>query len=264
MKVLLFEVKPLFYSYKAPIAYQVRASNMLPPPSALLGAVYRNYVSETSGSYSEGSLSEFLRSIAYAGFTVLPVNGGGFVSFRRFAVLLKHWRLERGEDVRPDAMIREYVYVYGKLIGAIAYDGLNDEALARAVEDLEYLGNSESLVSVRVLESGFIAKGTEGCRDGYMMQIVSGSISNLPRCGVVEQCGRVPRAPWGDRETADVCYVWNPVEPIGKDLYRPIRYGNIEAELQEDLHWKVVCVKSESLNTRFVFTSVGFECLKRG
>jgi len=268
VKVLLFEVKPLFYSYKAPIAYQVKASNMLIPPSTLLGAVYRNYVMETLGSYSEGSLSEFLRSVEYAGFAVLPADGGDLVSLRRFEVLLKHWRLERDEkEPRPDAMLREYVYVYGKLVGAIAYSGLDDEALVRAVEGIVYLGNSESMVSVRALESRLSIKGVaEECEDGYVMQMVSDSVNSLPRRGVVEQCGRVPRAPWDGREPADICYVWNPLEPAGKDLYRPIRFSGIRTELREDLRRKAVCVcvKSAALNAKFVFTSAGFECLKRG
>jgi len=265
MKVLLFEVKPLFYSYKAPIAYQVKASNMLIPPSALLGAVYRNYVMETLGSYSEGTLSEFLGSVKYAGFAVLPTDGGGLVSLRRFAVLLKHWRLEKDEEEPyPDAMLREYVYVYGRLVGAIAYSGLDDEALVRAVELIVYLGNSESMVSVRALEPGLSVKGADECGDGYVMQMVSDSVNSLPRRGVVEQCGRIPRVPWGGREPADVCYVWNPVEPAGRDLYRSIRYGNIKDELREDPRRKFVCVESRVLGARLVFTPEGFECLKRG
>ncbi|ADM27731.1 CRISPR-associated protein Cas5 family [Ignisphaera aggregans DSM 17230] len=265
MKVLLFEVKSLFYSYKAPIAYQVKASNMLPPPSALLGAVYRNYVRETSSSYSKDSLSEFLRSVAYAGFAVLPVDDRGFVSFRKFVVLLKHWRLEKDEEEpRPDAMLREYVYMHGRLVGVIAYNGLNNETLTKVVETIEYLGNSESLIGIRALESGLSVKSAEECGDGYMTQMISSSVNNLPRHGVIEQCGRVPRSPWGGRETADVCYVWNPLEPAGKDLYRPIRFGDIRTELLEDLRKKVACVESVALNARLVFTSAGFECLKRG
>jgi len=262
MKVLIFEVKPLFYSYKAPISYQVKVSNILLPPSALLGAIYKNYVKEILGSYSRDTLLNFLNSVEYAGFAVLPVDGGDFVSFRKFAVLLRHWRFEKGrKELTSDAMLREYVYVYGRLIGVIAYEGLDDEALTRAVESIVYLGNSESMVSVRVLELLHLTKNADSCHDGYMMQIVSESTDGLPHRGVVEQCGKIPRVPWGEREPIDVCYVWNPVEPIGRDLYRPIRYSAIG--LQENVYRKTVCIESKTLNIRLVFTSVGFECLKK-
>jgi len=259
MKVLIFEVKPLFYSYKTPNVYQVKPSNMFLPPSVLIGAIYKNYVKEVLGSYSRDTLLKFLRLVEYTGFAVLPKDGEDFVSLKKFAVLLKHWRFE--DKLRSDAMLREYVYIYAKLIGVIAYKELDDDALARAVESIVYLGNSESMVSVRLLESVVPTKDIEKCRDGYVMQIVSENIDDLPHRGIVELCGKVPKIPWGERRATDICYVWNPVEPVDEDVYRPIRYSNIE--MQEDMHRKAVCIESKTLNTRLVFTSAGFECLKK-
>jgi len=268
VEALLFEVKTLFYSYKVPVAYQVKSSTLLIPPSALLGAIYRGYVREAGLSYTGETLSSFLVAVKYAGVAVLPEEGLGEVLVRKFEVTRRLWRYER--DVKPvklDAMVREYAGLRGRVVGVVAFEGLGGgfrHLLARALEGIEYLGDSESIAGVRVLDESpqvFRLKEVPGCSDGFMAQLIAGNADRLPKLGVIEQCGRVPKTPWGPRHHEDVCYVWQPLAPRVRDRYRPLRYADVEREVGEDVVANMWCVESGRAGARLIFSTAGFECL---
>jgi len=267
VEAVLFEVKGFFYSYKVPLAYQVKASNLLVPPSALLGAIYKSYVREAGLEYTGETLFNFLKGVRYVGLAVLPEEGLGEVLVRRSELTRRLWRYERGVEVRSDAMVREYVYLHGRATGVVFFEGPDrgfKGLLARALEGIEYLGDSESIVSVRVLDESpqvLQVRNAPDCREGYMAQLVAENVDRLPKLGVIEQCGRVPRTPWGARQPGDICYVWQPLAPRTGDKYKPLRYSEIEREVGEDVVTSMWCVKSERVRAGLVFSTAGFECI---
>lgn len=267
MEAILFEVKGFFYSYKVPLAYQVKASNLLVPPSALLGAIYKSYVRETGLNYTGETLSNFLKEVRYVGLAILPKEGLNEVLVRRSELTRRLWRYEREVEIRSDAMVREYVYLHGQAMGVISFESPNrgfKVLLARALEGIEYLGDSESIVSVRVLDENpqvLRIQEAPNCREGYMAQLIADNVDRLPKLGVIEQCGRVPRTPWGVRQPGDICYVWQPLAPRTGDRYKPLKYSEIEQEIEENTVAGMWCVKSGRVRAELVFSTAGFECL---
>jgi len=267
VEAILFEVKGFFHSYKVPLAYQVKASNLLVPPSALLGAIYKSYVREAGLDYTRETLSNFLKEVKYVGLAVLPKEGLNEVLVRRSELTRRLWRYERDVEIRSDAMVREYVYLHGQAIGVISFESPNTDfkvLLARALEGIEYLGDSESIVSVRVLDENpqmLRIREAPDCREGYMAQLIADNVDKLPKLGVIEQCGRVPRTPWGARQPGDICYVWQPLAPRTGDRYKPLKYSEIEQEVGEDVVMNIWCVKSRRVSAQLVFSTAGSECL---
>lgn len=262
MRAFVFEIRPLFLSHKSPTAYQVKTSNILPPPSTLLGAIYKNYVGLTNLDYSEGTLKGFLKAVKFAGMTVIPSSPSKDIVVKRSAVLLKHHRLERGARERGDAMAREFVFIDGRILGLVAVEGpVSQKAITEAVEGIEYIGNSESLVSVQMLDADAKVLDAIDARrkgnGGIMMQMVSSDAKSLPSVGIIEQCGKVPERPWGARDSKDVCYVWNPLEPLGKDRYQVLRFSD-RVYIAER---KFMLVHSDRLGEDLVLSPDGFESL---
>jgi len=264
VKALLFELKPLFLSYKTPISYQVKTSNLLPPPSALLGALFKNYVRITGGDYSPESLRNFLSNVKYTGVIVLSTDGSSFVTAKRFSVLLKHIRLERVEEekrkegeLRTDAMLREFVHIHGKVVGTLLLNSssVGVDMLVDALEAIEFVGNSESLTTVKVIEELDPQSGIQG--DGFLMQVVSDDISKLPPVGIVEQCGKISSEPWGGRKSSEVCYVWSPLVSVGGHKYLPVKYSDVKGLTYS----KVYSLYSKTLGATLVVVADGFDCL---
>lgn len=260
MKAIVFEIKPLFYSYKSPVSYQIKTSNILPPPSALLGAIYKSYVEVANLDFSQDTLIGFLRAVKFVGTTVVPKTSSRTHVIKKFSVLMKHHRLEYDPKVkegkREDAMVREFIFIEDGILGLIAFeDAMNHEILMRAVEGIEYLGNSESLVSVNVLD---VVDVKEKGNNGVMMQMVSSSVTSLPSIGIIEQCGKIPKRPWGSRESKDVCYVWNPLISLGRDRYRVVYLDEIANMIKQR---KSLFVHSDKLGEGLVFSPDDFECL---
>lgn len=276
MKGIVFEIKPLFYSYKTPIAYQIKSSNVLLSPSSLLGAVYKNFIKLLNLDYSNDTLKKFLNNTKYTGLTLISRDNTNLVSMVRFAVLLKHHRIERdekskkkseeglgGKTWRTDAMAKEYVFTNGRIVGAFVVNDI--DVFVEAIESIEYLGNSESLVSVQILEADLpiqvfkignsIANRT---RDNVMLQMVSKSVDLLPSRGIIEQCGVLPEKPWGHRTGKDTCYVWNPLEPIERNRYRSLSYKDI---IDVNHNREFMSIYSSKLGLDLVFSIDGFDCL---
>lgn len=271
MKGIVFEIKPLFYSCKLPVAYQIKTSSILPPPSSLLGAIYKNYVKVLDLDYSKSSLVKFLSDVIYVGLTLLPPKADlDTVIIKKFSVLLKHHRIEkdpksREKGRRIDAMAREYVFTSGRMIGVLVAKNL-DSPLIEAVESMEYLGNSESIVSVKVLERDLPVEMLDVNKvmdKNVMLQIISSDIESLPVRGVIEQCGRIPSEPWSSREAKDFCYVWNPLEPFIVNRYKPLSYKDV---VSDRIQKNFMFLFSHSLGLQLIFSNHGFDCLytKRG
>jgi CRISPR-associated protein Cas5 subtype I-A len=261
MNVIVFEVKALFYSYKPPIAYQVKTSNMMPQPSSLIGALYRSYVECHGLDYSKETYDRFLNQIAFAGFAIIPRDGGNTVTIKDFPVLIKHWRIEKDEKLKSDAMLRHYVVSDGRIVGVVGVETEDVKTFIDPVSTIEYLGNSETLVSVRVYGVVKPRKASsvdrrEGLDKYYAMQIVS-SNAELPSIGVIEQCGKLSDTPWGSRGLSDICYVWEPLEFVGAHKYRPVRAMEVLEYISENLF---VIDLEEGFG--LAFTTKGFDCLK--
>jgi len=264
MNAIVFEVKALFYSYKPPIAYQIKTSNIMPQPSSLVGALYRSYVESNGFSYSKETYNWFLNQISFAGFAIIPHNGVGTVIIKDFPVLIKHWRMEERGDKEPefDAMIRHYFVSNGRIIGIVGVETEDAKPFIDAVSAIEYLGNSESLVSIRVIKVAKPNKAQstdkkENLDRYYIAQVISDNTSSLPSIGIIEQCGRLSELPWGSRESGNVCYVWEPLEVVSANRYRPLKAIEILNHFKDDLF--VIDIENKFGLT---FIMKGFDCLK--
>lgn len=252
MKALLFEINFPFFSVKVPYAYQMRVSNILVPPSTLFSAIYRSYVEVCGWDYSLETLQLFTENIQYVGVAVLPrEKNREEIGIKVSSLLLRHFRTaeqqKRAEGKEGDAMLREIVFLDGRLIGLVLYDELKN--MTEAVEAITWLGNTESLVSTRVLEELPVeSRETSIEGEAVMTQIVADDRSKLPQFGVVEIAGKIAPPRGEGRKPQDVCYVWHPVASLEPDVFRPIRVRDIRSYVESH---GAVLVKSTVLECSF-------------
>jgi len=239
LKCVFAKVTTTFYSYKTPHPYQVKTSNLVLPPTTLLMAIYRNLILLSGGDFCWESLKTYLKEkVVYAGFTIVPREGSDKVHFAKSALLLRLSRAGEGAGHKTDAMRREYVFTDGSYIGIFAFRGLEEDLVRRAVEYIDFLGNSESLVSVRVLGFADIEYADKADKDAFMGQSLSDDFSIFTQfggIGLVERCGKITL--W-ERNVEDILYVWFPLKPTGvllgseTETFEPVRFGEIRGSLK--------------------------------
>ena len=260
LKAVALEVRPLFYSCKLPTVYQVRLANILPPPSALLGSLYKAYATYTGLDFEQG-YARFLESVVYAGFALLPRSAAP-IAVCRFQLLLKHHEFRGGEGHRSDAMLRGFVFTDGLLVALLltTLPQADYEKLKESAALIEYLSNSESLVHARLLECSLRGFDAQRDADGYVAQIVASEASKFPLVGIVEQCGVMPEEAGGSREPHEVIYVWQPLKPIqGKrDFYEPVRACDINL----GVYRRVLTVELGERRSKLIAVVDYFESIK--
>jgi len=276
VKAVVFEAKYLFYSIKSPISYQVRVSNILPSASTLLGALYKGYVEANNFDYNDNTYRDFLNRIEFAGFTCIPPNEHGYIKIKEFSLPLKHWRFERdrvigdqrkkgGKELEADVVLRQYIATNAKLIGIAVLDDKDVDTIVEALYHIDWLGNTESLVSIRLLQVANVVKldcesKKEVVKNYYMMQIINRDVNLMPSRGIIEQCGTMPRDHWGNRTPSDICYVWHPLEPVMPNTYKLLKLGDVQEHILKH-NCNVLAVKTlDSINLAFI--NQGFECIK--